>query len=128
MKGNIEERAAALAQYIIENKATVRAAAAKFGVSKSTVHTVPSIGVGCFGCLTLQLNMVKGLGNQVLFCAFLAENMKKISTITEMLQKEGFTCLAKITCYNVQHNSFGSKGLRYTVITSIVSISLQKQG
>ena len=39
MKGNIEERAAALAQYIIENKATVRAAAAKFGVSKSTVHT-----------------------------------------------------------------------------------------
>ena len=38
MNGNIEERAAALAQYIIENKATVRAAAAKFGVSKSTVH------------------------------------------------------------------------------------------
>ena len=38
MKGNIEERAAALAQYIIENQATVRAAAAKFGVSKSTVH------------------------------------------------------------------------------------------
>ena len=38
MKGNMEERAAALAQYIIENKATVRAAAAKFGVSKSTVH------------------------------------------------------------------------------------------
>ena len=38
MKGNIEERAVALAQYIIENQATVRAAAAKFGVSKSTVH------------------------------------------------------------------------------------------
>ena len=38
MKGNIEERAVALAQYIIEKKATVRAAAAKFGVSKSTVH------------------------------------------------------------------------------------------
>lgn len=38
MKGNIEERAAELALYIIENKATVRAAAAKFGVSKSTVH------------------------------------------------------------------------------------------
>lgn len=29
-----------LAQYIIENKTTVRAAAKKFGVSKSTVHTV----------------------------------------------------------------------------------------
>ena len=38
MKGNIEERAVVLAQYIIENQATVRAAAAKFGVSKSTVH------------------------------------------------------------------------------------------
>lgn len=38
MKGNMEERAVQLAQYIIENKATVRSAAAKFGVSKSTVH------------------------------------------------------------------------------------------
>jgi putative DeoR family transcriptional regulator (stage III sporulation protein D) len=38
LKGNIEERACALAQYIIENRTTVRAAAKKFGVSKSTVH------------------------------------------------------------------------------------------
>lgn len=38
MKGNMEERAVRLAQYIIENGATVRAAAARFGVSKSTVH------------------------------------------------------------------------------------------
>lgn len=38
MKGNIEERAVELALYIIENKATVRAAASKFGISKSTVH------------------------------------------------------------------------------------------
>ena len=38
MKGNMEERACALAAYIIENRATVRAAAKKFGVSKSTVH------------------------------------------------------------------------------------------
>ncbi len=34
----MEERAVALAQYIIENRATVRSAAARFGVSKSTVH------------------------------------------------------------------------------------------
>lgn len=40
MKGNIEERAILLAQYIIENRATVRAAAQKFGISKSTVHMV----------------------------------------------------------------------------------------
>ena len=38
MKGNIEERACALAAYIIENRTTVRAAAKKFDISKSTVH------------------------------------------------------------------------------------------
>lgn len=38
LKGNIEERACDLAVYIIENRATVRAAAQKFGISKSTVH------------------------------------------------------------------------------------------
>ena len=38
MRSNIEERARELAVYIIENKTTVRAAAAKFSVSKSTVH------------------------------------------------------------------------------------------
>ena len=38
MKGNIEERAVALAQYIVEHRATVRGAAAKFEISKSTVH------------------------------------------------------------------------------------------
>ena len=40
MKGNIEERACALADYIIENRATVRAAAKKFDISKSTIHMV----------------------------------------------------------------------------------------
>lgn len=38
MKGNIEERVVELARYIIENKATVRAAAKRYGISKSTVH------------------------------------------------------------------------------------------
>lgn len=38
MYTNIEERACDLAVYIIENKATVRSAAAQFGISKSTVH------------------------------------------------------------------------------------------
>ncbi len=38
MKDYIEDRAIALAHYIIENKATVRCAAGKFFVSKSTVH------------------------------------------------------------------------------------------
>ena len=38
MKGVVEERAVMLAEYIVENKATVRAAAKKFCISKSTVH------------------------------------------------------------------------------------------
>jgi len=39
MRGySIEERAVNLAHYIIDSKDTVRGAAKKFGVSKSTVH------------------------------------------------------------------------------------------
>ena len=38
MTDTIEERACALAIYIIENGATVRSAAKYFGISKSTVH------------------------------------------------------------------------------------------
>ena len=34
----IQERAVSLAHYIIDNKDTVRGAAKKFGISKSTVH------------------------------------------------------------------------------------------
>lgn len=49
MKDYIERRVLSLADYIIKNKATVRAAAKKFGISKSTVHTVLSICVGLYG-------------------------------------------------------------------------------
>ena len=38
MKPDIEKRAASLAEYIIETGGTVRSAAARFGISKSTVH------------------------------------------------------------------------------------------
>ena len=38
MKGIVEERAVELGNYILENKTTVRKAAKKFGISKSTVH------------------------------------------------------------------------------------------
>ena len=39
MRGiSIEERATYLAHYIIDSKDTVRGAAAKYGISKSTVH------------------------------------------------------------------------------------------
>ena len=39
MFNDYEERAVELGRYITESKATVRAAAKKFGVSKSTVHS-----------------------------------------------------------------------------------------
>ncbi|MCL2487648.1 MAG: sporulation transcriptional regulator SpoIIID [Oscillospiraceae bacterium] len=38
MKSCVEERAVELGEFIIENNATVRAAAKKFHISKSTVH------------------------------------------------------------------------------------------
>ena len=38
MKAYIEERAITLANYIVENKSTVRDTARVFGVSKSSVH------------------------------------------------------------------------------------------
>lgn len=38
LQNDIEERVKALASYIIETGSTVRAAASKFNVSKSTVH------------------------------------------------------------------------------------------
>ena len=39
MQRFVEERAVLLGTYIVEQKATVRAAAQRYGVSKSTVHT-----------------------------------------------------------------------------------------
>lgn len=38
LKAYIEERAVGIANYIIENNATVRQTAKQFGISKSTVH------------------------------------------------------------------------------------------
>lgn len=38
LKSYIEERAVEIANYIIENNATVRQTAKKYGISKSTVH------------------------------------------------------------------------------------------
>lgn len=49
MKGMPEERTILTAEYIIENKATVRSAAKEFGVSKSTVHTEVTVTNGLCG-------------------------------------------------------------------------------
>lgn len=45
----VEKRAVLLGEYIVENKCTVRATAAKWGISKSTVHTVVTITNGLCG-------------------------------------------------------------------------------
>lgn len=53
MKGNLEERAVRLGEYIIEHKSTVRDTAAVFGISKSTVHKdlttlLPKLNAGLY--------------------------------------------------------------------------------
>ncbi len=46
MKEYIEERATAIANYIIDHNATVRQTARKFGISKSTVHKDAGVIIG----------------------------------------------------------------------------------
>ena len=46
MKGLPEERTIRLAQYMIQEGATVRQTAAQFGVSKSTVHKDDGVIIG----------------------------------------------------------------------------------
>ena len=64
MRYSLEERACDLAVYIIENRATVRAAAKKFGVSKSTVHKditerLPHVSPGLYGQVRVLLDLNK---------------------------------------------------------------------
>ena len=49
MKDYIEERAIEIANYIIDHNATVRQTAARFGISKSTVHIEVMKMSGSFG-------------------------------------------------------------------------------
>ena len=51
MEQNLQDRARELAVYMLEHDATVRAAAARFGVSKSTVHMAVTIQSGSYGAL-----------------------------------------------------------------------------
>ena len=48
MKEYIKERAVAIANYIVDYNATVRQTAKKFGISKSTVHTVVTKWIGYY--------------------------------------------------------------------------------
>ena len=59
LKGNMEERAERLRQYIIENRTTVRAAAQKFGISKSRYTRTSPSGCPSFNrALFLQVKAV----------------------------------------------------------------------
>ena len=58
MDSTIEQRACELAVYIIETGATVRAAARKFGISKSTVHKDCQRLRSCNYTLYLQVRKV----------------------------------------------------------------------
>ena len=65
MSDTIEERACALAVYMIETGATVRAAAQHFGISKSTVHKDLSQRLPrCNQQLYLQVRQVLDINKQ----------------------------------------------------------------
>jgi len=55
LKDYIEERAIGIANYIIDNNATVRQTAKAYGVSKSTVHMVVTKWNGMCGESNKQL-------------------------------------------------------------------------
>ena len=64
MREDLEQRACELAQYMIENRTTVRAAAKRFGISKSTVHKdlterVPRIHPGLYAAVKAVLDVNK---------------------------------------------------------------------
>ncbi len=64
MRTNIEKRVCDLAAYIVDNQTTVRAAAGKFGVSKSTVHKdlterLPRINPGLYRRVRALLDINK---------------------------------------------------------------------
>ena len=64
MLSKLEERTRDLAVYLLENKATVRAAAEHFGISKSTVHKdlterLPRIDPGLSASVRLLLDWNK---------------------------------------------------------------------
>ena len=46
MRDYIEQRALEIGEYIVEEGATVRQAAKKFGISKSALHMIVTIGNG----------------------------------------------------------------------------------
>ena len=61
MKGDPEQRALLLGEYIVEHGATVRAAARAFGCSKSTVHKDVSVRLRTVGPeLFRQVQMIDG--------------------------------------------------------------------
>lgn len=72
MKDYIEERAIGIANYIIENNATVRQTAKTFGISKSTVHMVVTKQNDLCGQYSECINMEKGTSfysRRSFFCA-----------------------------------------------------------
>ena len=60
MKADINERAAMLGEYIVRTGATVRAAAGKFNISKSTVHKGVTVKLAD-NCPALYLEVKKVL-------------------------------------------------------------------
>ena len=70
MKGDPEQRALLLGEYIVEHGATVRAAARAFGCSKSTVHKDVSVQAPPL-CHVIWWNCSSAAFSSRLTCAWL---------------------------------------------------------
>ena len=105
LKGNMEERAERLALYIIENRTTVRAAAQKFGISKSTVHKDISERLPQFnGALYRQVKEVLDISESTLY------------PVLRRLQAEG--------CLSAYNRAYRNRNRRYYAITEAGRVRL----
>ena len=100
MKQSVDDRAAMLGEYIVQNKATVRRAAKQFGVSKSTVHkdVAERLGACALYDFTGLADAEKG--------AFLDELVmhEVLSELKEIAQRDGISCTCGSHRWKLQVN------------------------
>ena len=95
MRDDIEQRACDIAVYIIENRVTVRAAAKRFGISKSTVHKdlterLSAINPGLYAQVREVLEKGDAFVKQIRYCNDLIpgeEISRKIYRMENIVQK-----------------------------------------
>ena len=109
MKDYIEERARTLAQYIIENKSTVRDTAKAFNISKSTVHKDVAERIWLIdkelAKLSLEITPVLEIGRTDIITSIIAES-DMISYLPDFVTKDlvasGRLCYLDVCDMNIE--------------------------